>query len=602
MDSHDPTDKKDSVFTKHRTLPLTGRIHDAVNHFSLTETIFFYVFAAIFIATGLFLLWKVNQAISVEVPAHAGSLTEGVIGSPRFINPLLAQSDTDRDLTELVYSGLLKEQSDGSFMPDLAESYSVSEDGLVYSFTLRSDALWSDGTPVTADDVLFTIQMAEDPALKSPKRPNWDGVKAEKVDDTHLTLTLRQAYGPFIGNLTLGILPKHLWKEVSAEEFPFTTFNTEPIGSGPYRISKVRTNSGGLPVSYELIAFKDHVDGEAYISNLTLSFYSNEEALFNAYQNGEIEAVSAVSPEKVRMLATSGTDVNETSSSRIFGVFFNQNQAPILAHKEVRKALNDALDKDAIVAEVLGGYGQSVSEPVPPGTIRIPAATSTEEVPALHGDERIKQAQDALLKKGWEIDPQTKNLVLKTTKDKKTTTETLAISLSTSNAPELKHAAELVKAAWQKLGVKVTVKIFEQGDLNQNVIRPRKYDALLFGEIIGHDLDLYAFWHSSQRLDPGLNIALYANSKADKLLEKMRNEPDEAAATADYLDFQKEIDADVPAVFLYSPNFLYLLPKKVQGVGLPQITVSSERFIGIADWYIETDRVWKFLIRDTKSN
>ncbi len=157
-------------------------------------------------------------------------------------------------------------------------------------------------------------------------------------------------------------------------------------------------------------------------------------------------------------------------------------------------------------------------------------------------------------------------------------------------------AANLLKSQWDAIGADVTVKVFEQGDLNQNVIRPRKYDALLFGEIVGRDLDLYAFWHSSQRQDPGLNIALYANSKADKLLEKARTESGAAARTADFKSFEAEIAADVPAVFLYSPDYVYLVPDRIRNIALGQINVGSERFDTVADWNIESDRIWKFII------
>ncbi|OHA93661.1 MAG: hypothetical protein A2W58_02350 [Candidatus Zambryskibacteria bacterium RIFCSPHIGHO2_02_38_10.5] len=147
------------------------------------------------------------------------------------------------------------------------------------------------------------------------------------------------------------------------------------------------------------------------------------------------------------------------------------------------------------------------------------------------------------------------------------------------------------------MGADVEVKIFEIGDLNQNIIRPRKYDALLFGEIVGRDLDLYPFWHSSQRVDPGLNIALYTNIKANKLLENIRKETDETLQKKYFDAFKKEIKNDVPAVFTYSPYFIYLIPKKIHNVTLGTLTTPSERFSNIFEWYIETNHVWKIFIK-----
>ncbi|MFA6273443.1 MAG: hypothetical protein WC673_03075 [Candidatus Paceibacterota bacterium] len=135
---------------------------------------------------------------------------------------------------------------------------------------------------------------------------------------------------------------------------------------------------------------------------------------------------------------------------------------------------------------------------------------------------------------------------------------------------------------------------FEPGELNQTVIRPRKYDALLFGEIIGRDPDLFAFWHSSQRNDPGLNVALYANIKADKFLEEARTIADQGARLEKLVAFSEEIKKDIPAIFLYSPDFMYVLPEKIKGFAFGRLTIPSDRFANINQWYVETDKVWGF--------
>ena len=174
---------------------------------------------------------------------------------------------------------------------------------------------------------------------------------------------------------------------------------------------------------------------------------------------------------------------------------------------------------------------------------------------------------------------------------------TLSFSISTGDAPELKATAYLLQEQWKKIGADVQVKIFEIGDLNQNIIRARKYDALLFGEIVGRDLDLYPFWHSSERVDPGLNIALYTNIKADKLLENIRKTTDSAEREKYFNSFNKEIASDMPAVFTYSPYFIYLIPAKVHNVTLGVLTTPSERFNEIEKWYIETNNIWKIFTK-----
>ncbi|MDD5356996.1 MAG: peptide ABC transporter substrate-binding protein [Candidatus Pacebacteria bacterium] len=577
------------LLEKEWKIPREEKISNAIRNFSLFERVLLYCFVAVFIISGLALLNQVSNGVSVEIPTYGGTLTEGVVGVPRFINPLLATGDTDRDLVSLIYSGLLKGTPDGTLAPDLAESYSISPDGLVYTFTLKKDLTFQDGSPVTSDDVVFTIQKAQSSTLKSPKRANWDGVKVEKTNDNTITLTLKQAYAPFLENATLGILPKHIWKDTTDEAFPFNTDTVNPIGSGPYKIDSIEKDKTGTPISYTLSAFEKYAGGEAYISKIIFTFYQNEDDLLSAYKSNEIESVNTISPEKVGDLKSLAGIVETNPLPRIFGVFFNQNEAPIFAEKEVRMALNMATDKDKIVNDVLLGFGKTIDGPIPPGTIQNAISTSTQNTNT--GD--VDKANALLESAGWKINPDTHIRE----KQNKKNMQVLSFSLATSNTPELKKTAELLKEEWGKIGAHVDIKVYEPGDLSQEVIRPRKYDALLFGEIVGRDLDLFAFWHSSQRNDPGLNIALYTNVKADKILEQLRTLSDENQKIDLYKQFEGELAKDTPAIFLYAPDFIYIIPQKVRGFSMGEVTTPSERFLTVSKWYINTDKVWKIFVK-----
>ncbi len=570
--------------------PYRNTLEKAVSHLSFSERLIFYVLAVALSLSTLVIVFRLNDYLLVEVPAYGGSIAEGIIGSPRFINPVLAISDADRDLTSLVYSGLLKTTPDGTLVPDLAESYSISEDGLIYTFIIKNNIFFQDGTPVSADDVEFTILKAQDSAIKSPKRANWDSVKVEKVGDREIRFTLKQPYAPFLQNTTMGILPKHIWKDVSNDEFALSYFNIEPIGSGPFMIDSITRNSSGIPQKYQLSPFKNYALGEPYLSSFTLSFYSNEAALIDAFKRGDIESINSITPDEVKGLPMSNQNLITTPLSRIFAVFFNQNEAPIFADIHVREALNEVVNKEALVQKVLFGFGMPIDGPVPTGLLDEQKSLSQ---PTTTPDEQIQNARAILEKDGWTLNG---DGIYQRTNKKKKMTEMLSFSLSTSDVPELKEAALIIKDTWEKIGAKVDLKIFESGDLSQNIIRPRKYDALLFGEIIGQDLDLFAFWHSSQRDDPGLNIALYTNTKTDKLLSDARTISDRSAELEKYRQFETELQKDTPAVFLYSPSFVYILPKKVKGAELSYITVPSDRFADVNDWYTETEKVWKIFM------
>jgi len=568
-------------------VPKSESLQKAVRSFSFTEKIIFWCATAVFMLTTTLLLMGVNKAFLVSVPVHGGELIEGVVGSPRFVNPLLALSDADKDLVSLVYSGLMKATPDGTLVPNLAESYSISSDGRTYAFILKPNVTFHDGVAITASDVEFTVQKAQDPSLKSPRRANWDGVSIEKISDREIHFVLKQAYAPFLENTTLGILPKHIWKNASPDEFAFSEYNVTAIGSGPYMVKNVLRNNAGIPNQYTLKAFTDFESGEPYITTLTMRFYQNGSDLAAALDQGDVESANSLSADTVRKLVGQGKQVEESTLPRIFGVFFNQSHAPIFTRKEVRQALSMSVDKTAIVQDVLSGYATAIDSPIPPKKLGMDVknASSTEE--------NVASAKALLEKNGWAMNSATG---VYEKKEKKEVT-TLTFSLATGDAPELKAIAEKVKNDWAKIGAKVEVTIFETGNLNQNIIRPRKYDALLFGEIVGRDHDLYPFWHSSQRNDPGLNIALYVNSKVDKLLEDARTTTESTARDAKHIEFDTEIKNDVPVVFLYSPSFLYVVPNTVENVHIGNLTTTGDRFLTVNEWYIEKNNVWKLFTK-----
>lgn len=527
----------------------------------------------------------VSIALTDEVPARGGTYMEGVAGTPRFINPLLAISDTDRDVSALVYSGLLKANPDGSLIPDLASGYVISADKRTYTFTVKDNAKFQDGAMVTADDIAFTVRQAQNPDIKSPVRANWEGVDVEVIDQKTVSFTLKTPYAPFLENATIGILPKHLWEGVTAEEFPFSTLNQKPIGSGPYEIGSVKQNSSGIPTEYDLTAFALGVRSP-YITNFIFKFYADDDALASGFSRGEVAAAYGVAPSAVTALHA----VHEAVFGRVFAVFFNQNKNPIFAELSVRQALERAVDKNAIVSTVLKGYGSAIAGPLPPDSIGIQASESSK-------NERIQAAQGVLAKAGWKIGPDGV-FQKQVTINKKKQTERLAFSLSTSNVPELKSAAELVANDWKALGADVSLKFFDQNDLTVDVLRPRTYDALLFGLVVGRELDLYPFWHSSQRNDPGLNVALYANSTVDKILEAARTEEDQLARREKAKAAAKIISGETAAVFLYTPHFVYLSPTVAEGITLGTIETPSDRFISVDQWYLSTERLWPIFTMD----
>jgi peptide/nickel transport system substrate-binding protein len=544
-----------------------------VEGLSRGDRVIAYALGALVAVASVTSLYALEQHLLVRVPTYGGTLVEGEVGSPRFVNPLLAISDADRDLTTLTYAGLMGIGGDGSLIPVIAKSYSASPDGKVYTFVLRDNAVFSDGSPVTADDIVFTIQKAQDPGLKSPQFANWSGVIAVATDAHTVTFTLAKPYAPFLENTTLGILPARLWRSIPDEQFPFSTLTLEPVGAGPFKTSGVSRDASGLITSYSLLANVRHPLGRPYLSGVKFIFFSRDEDLVKALQNGNVQSAYG-HPSLYALTAP---------YSRVFGVFFNQSNNPVFARLEVREALSLAVDRAKITEKILGGYATPIVGPVPPGA-------NIKETPVPVFTDPTSKAAEILVNAGWQYNGAArvwKNASAKLSLD--------SITVKTSNVPELKAVAGAVKTDWEKLGVAVDIELYEPGDLNQNVIRPRKYEALLFGMVIGRDKDLYAFWDSQERNDPGLNIALYANKTVDTLLEEARQASDPSTRLADLQKIEDAIALDYPAAFTHAPDFVYTVPQQLGGVALPQITTPSDRFATVVDWYLTTEAVWPFL-------
>lgn len=504
-----------------------------------------------------------NSRFLITVPTYGGHVQEGIVGTPRFINPVLAVSEQDKDLTSLVYAGLTKHDELGNTVYDMAASIEESEDHLHYTVTLRPDARFHDGTKVTADDVIYTINLIQNPSIKSPHRIHWEGITIEKVSDTEIIFSLKKPYPLFMSTLTVGILPKHLWKNLTDEQFSLSAYNIHAIGSGPYAIKKI-DSIDGIPNIFTLAANKYYTLGRPYVDKITIVSYPNEKYELQAFNGGDIDRIHGISPEALRSLGVKPENVHTSLLPRTFTVFFNSSKANSLAEKKVRQALQMAIDKDAIVKSVLLGYGKTMNAPFPFDEDN--NATST------YNPERAKELLQS--SRAWQAN------------------KSISLTISTANTDEMKKVAEMVKANWDAIGVSTTLAVYEVPDLNQSVIKDRDFQVLLFGSIVETPADLYAFWHSSQRNYPGLNISNYASKDLDKNLETIRNDMDPESRDEAYQEVKQEFKDEVPGIFLFAPSLIYIAKDKATATLPVRSFDNASRFTLVQTWHRYSEKVW----------
>lgn len=514
------------------------------------------------------------------IPTEGGTYREGIVGQPRYITPVLAKTnDVDMGLTNLIYSGLMKLDENGELTGDLAESVDVSSDGKVYTAHLRKNIKWHDGEPFTANDVVYTIQTIQNPDTKSPASPNFQGVTVQKVDDLTVTFALDTPYAPFMYNLTSGIIPEHVWSQVEAKNISLAEQNLKPIGTGPFEFKKLKKSSLGEVREYNLKKFEDYHGQRPYLDGINFTFYDQNEDLVRAFRSRKVDGMSFVPTDLVEDVAKmGGTTVYRVNIPQYFAVFFNQTKNPILADKVVRTALDLATDRDKLIKEALNGEGIRIDTPIPPGFLGY-----VENLGKV--DFNLEKAKQNLEEAGWK-DSDGDGIREKDGKK-------LEFTLVTTDYDDYVKTAEILVDTWKQIGVKVNLDSKTVGTVQVEAIRPREYDALLYGEVLLADPDPYPFWHSTQTRDPGLNLALFKDRDSDKLLETARKTTDNDARRETYRQFQERLIEQVPAIFLYSPLYSYALHNNVHGTMLKAIPLPAYRFSTISTWHVKTKRIWK---------
>ena len=509
-------------------------------------------------------------------PTFGGTYVEGVSGHPMVINPLFCHfNEVDKDLVALIFSGLTKLDERGKVIPDLAESWEISEDGRQYTFQLRQGVQWHDGVPFTADDVIFTVRAIQDPDL--PGIPDlallWENVSAEKIDDSTVRFTLYSVYAPFLTYTTLGILPSHCLSETPAKELADSPFNASPIGTGPFKFKQATLESVLLESN------PDYFLAKPYLSNIELRFYPDYQTGLAALKRNDIQGQllhPVISREELSELRQNEDVSIYTAHRASYAVIFLNNTSPLFQDKAVRQALFHYLDRRKIVTEPLTGQGLIANSP-------IVSATWAYDPLVKKYDYDPDKASSLLEGAGWERGESG-------IWEKEGTR--FSFSLLTNDDKTRVAVAEEIARQLRSAGIDVELSASGSSGLLQTYLLPRQYEAILYGWDTGYDPDCYSAWHSSQINEDGFNLACFSDAKADKLLEQGRQVTDETERRTLYSEFQALFAEEVPSLLLYYPTYTYVVDNAVKGVRLGILFEPSSRFSNVTEWYIETRRVW----------
>lgn len=530
------------------------------------------IFSVIYLGITLY------KNVTVTAPGYGGTFIEGIVGQPRLINPVLATSLSDTTMTRLVYGALYTYNSSGQIIPELAQELpSISEDQKEYTVKLKSNLKFHTGIELTADDVIFTIDAIRNPDFKSPFRSEWLNTRVEKISDIEIKFINTSVSAPFIHNLTLPIMPAKYWSKVEPNNFQLSELNLKAVGSGAYKIKEINKLPSGAIQKITLESFDQYTLGKPFINIVIISFFDTLEDCAKAYQSKEISAFSYLPYNQNLDLAM----IPETSNKQLIplplyqAAFYNTN-SPILKDKAVRKILDLAINKPQIIEEVFKNEARKLNSPITPEQLGFKTIMERGFNP--------QQARSLLEETGWQENP---NGV----RSKKN--QTFELRLITNDSEPNKKTAELLAKNWQSLKIKVSVESISNKDLTEKILKNRDFDVLVFGQKLGADPDPFAFWHSSQAKDPGLNISGLNNPEIDGLITEARSTTTKEIRQDRYEKFLEIIDEETPASFLNQGIMVYYINPEITYKEIGTLTDPAFRFTDLKDWYIKEKRVLK---------
>ena len=507
-------------------------------------------------------------------PAFGGTYVEGVAGAPLYFNPILAATSVDQDVSRLVFSGLTRFDRDGTIIADLAATFDVDPSGKVWTFSIRSDATWHDGAPVTADDVLYTVGLLQDKAYNGPFADAFRGVAVSALGAKVVRFTLPDVYAPFAGSTTVPLVPAHLLGAVPFADLARQPFNQRPIGTGPFKVSEVDARQVTLMRSDDFYRTKP-ARSRPYLDKIVLRFYRDESEALAALGRGEVDAAGGLSPQDAERARTlKSIDLFSLPTNDFTALFLNVRPTKaVFRDRVVRQAIVTAIDRGKVLQVAADGRGSVADEFVPSSSWAF--VRDVPRYPFSVADSRaMLDAADWVDHDGDGI--RDKNGV------------PLAFSIATSDEAPRLAAARQIADFLGAVGMKVEVRAVPFVELVDRVARQRDFDALLVGITVGNDPDPYPFFHSSQVNDPGDDFSGYSTLPMDRLLEQARRSVDQTKRRELFAQVWTAIATDVPVVFLYYTDYLYAQSHTVQGFKIAPVNDPPQRFWNVEDWYVKT--------------
>ena len=524
--------------------------------------------------------WTFRNSYTEASFASGGTFSEGVIGPLETLNPLLARSSAEKSASRLLFSSLYQYDSSGHLKGDLAKSMSVNETETEYTVVLKDNLKWSDQTELNAEDVVFTVNLLKNPEAHT-EITGWDSIDAKLVDSKTVKFTLPAAYAPFMHSLTFPVLPQHSLENTPASEIRESAYSKAPsVTSGPFSLRLVQdSTTDGTKKIVHMIANPYYHGGLAKLERFQLYVYPSRDEIAKGLRVNEIMSTpELVYNEQTDQLKHIYTSVSYSVNDGVYALF--NSQSPVLSSRTVRQALAYSVD----VADLRSKISQS-TEPLSGPVLSTHVTGKLPDSP----EYNIEKAKQLLDDDGWKLSGNSRSKG-----DQK-----LSLSIVALKGSEYEEVSNMLAKIWrEKLAIETEVRIVDPTDTSQNVLssvlQPRNFDVLIYELVLGGDPDVYAYWHSSQATNRGLNFANYSNTLSDDALESGRGRGTIKQRSDRYEIFAKQWQSDMPALALYQPKLDYIQLESVQTIDpSASLVYPTDRYANVIYWAVKKQQVYK---------
>lgn len=499
-----------------------------------------------------------GDSYAENVFTDGGTYTEATIGPVNSMNPLFAITDSEKTLSKLMFATISTIDYSGNPGNELAESITPNETGDQWTVKLRDGLQWSDGAPITVDDVIFTAKLIQNPAVSTIYGADLANVKVQKGEAGEVIFTLPTAYADFVSALNFPIVPEHILGNTDPKNLIENNFSNAPVTSGPFTFNAVQASAADGQKTVYLTANRDYFRGGPLLNTFAVHTYSDREEIIKALNSGLATATAELSGPEIQQVSAGQYNHKDSSLNSGAFIFFNLSHK-VFKDANMRAAVRQGLDFEKIRS--IATDTVALDFPLVESQIKL------ETYPELPGrDFEAAKAKVAELSGGEELN----------------------LDIATVKSGYLPDVTNEIAAELEALGFKVNVTTYEENqEFINNVVSKRSYDVLVYEVELGADPDLLPYYHSSQATESGLNLSNYKNAYVDDLLLGARDTLNLDLRVKKYEAFLAQWASDVPAIGLYQPNLSYVYNKNVRTFSNDvKLVTAIDRFTDVTDWAV----------------